>query len=98
MIKTHEGTAAAVPLLYHGRKILSCVEKSQLCGYCFVSGSEYNDNRPVITALEDEMELEIGTKIKKLRRERSLTQEEMASHLGVSFQSVSKWERGVSQS
>ena len=40
------------------------------------------------------MELEIGTKIKKLRRERSLTQEEMASHLGVSFQSVSKWERG----
>ena len=40
------------------------------------------------------MELNIGEKIKRLRRERDLTQEETASHLGVSFQSVSKWERG----
>ena len=40
------------------------------------------------------MELKIGEKIKKLRRARNLTQEEMAAHLGMSFQSVSKWERG----
>lgn len=39
------------------------------------------------------MELKIGNRIKKLRRERNLTQEEMAAHLGVSFQSISKWER-----
>jgi len=36
----------------------------------------------------------IGENIKKMRRERNLTQEEMAAHLGISFQAVSKWERG----
>ncbi len=40
------------------------------------------------------MELLIGETVKRLRRERDLTQEEMAAHLGVSFQSISKWERG----
>lgn len=40
------------------------------------------------------MELLIGKTIRRLRRERDLTQEEMAAHLGLSFQAVSKWERG----
>ncbi len=40
------------------------------------------------------MNLAIGEKIRKLRRDKNLTQEEVAQHLGVSFQSVSKWERG----
>lgn len=40
------------------------------------------------------MNLQIGETIKKLRRQRDLTQEEVAAHLGVSFQSISKWERG----
>ncbi|MBQ6163297.1 MAG: helix-turn-helix domain-containing protein [Clostridia bacterium] len=40
------------------------------------------------------MELSIGKNIRRLRRERDLTQEELAAHLGISFQSVSKWERG----
>ena len=40
------------------------------------------------------MNLLIGKKIKQMRRERDLTQEEVAAHLGVSFQSISKWERG----
>lgn len=39
------------------------------------------------------MNLLIGEKIKKLRRTRDLTQEEVAAHLGVSFQAVSRWER-----
>jgi transcriptional regulator with XRE-family HTH domain len=39
------------------------------------------------------MKLRIGENIRRLRRERNLTQEEMAAHLGISFQSVSKWER-----
>ncbi len=42
------------------------------------------------------MKLLIGENIKRMRRERDLTQEEIASHLGISFQSISKWERGVS--
>ena len=40
------------------------------------------------------MNLRIGENIKRMRRERNLTQEEMAAHLGISFQSISKWERG----
>ena len=38
--------------------------------------------------------LSAGNNIKRLRLEKGLTQEEVALHLGVSFQSVSKWERG----
>ena len=40
------------------------------------------------------MNLSLGANIKRIRLERSLTQEEAAAHLGVSAQSVSKWERG----
>lgn len=39
------------------------------------------------------MNLLIGNNIKRIRLERGLTQEEVAVHLGVSFQSISKWER-----
>lgn len=39
------------------------------------------------------MELLIGDKLKKLRKSRDLTQEEVAAHLGISSQSISKWER-----
>ena len=40
------------------------------------------------------MDLRIGENIRRLRRRRDLTQEEVAAHLGISFQSISKWERG----
>ncbi len=40
------------------------------------------------------MNLSVGQNIKRKRTERNLTQEEVAFHLGVSFQSISKWERG----
>lgn len=40
------------------------------------------------------MNLLIGENIKRMRREHNLTQEEMSAHLGISFQSISKWERG----
>ena len=38
------------------------------------------------------MELNFGERIKRLRRERDLTQEALADALGISAQSVSKWE------
>ena len=39
-------------------------------------------------------QIEIGRFISHLRRERKLTQKEIADKLGVTYQAVSKWERG----
>ena len=44
------------------------------------------------------MKLQLGKTLKRLRRERDITQEELAEVLGVSFQSISRWELGVSHS
>lgn len=40
------------------------------------------------------MKLNIGNQIKYLRKEKDITQEELAEILGVSYQSVSRWETG----
>ena len=42
------------------------------------------------------MNLSIGEKIKKLRRENDITQEKLADYLNISYQAVSKWENGSS--
>lgn len=42
------------------------------------------------------MNIYLGENIKKLRREKNLTQENLADFLGVTFQSVSNWERSES--
>ena len=39
--------------------------------------------------------MNIGNKIKKLRKEKGLTQEQLANSIGVSFQAVSKWENQI---
>ncbi len=39
----------------------------------------------------------IGEKIKYLRRQKSITQEELADVLHISFQAISKWENGIAQ-
>ena len=41
------------------------------------------------------MDLKIGNVIRKLRAEHSVTQEELAAYLGISYQAVSKWETGA---
>ena len=41
------------------------------------------------------MTLKIGDKIRSLRLQNKLTQEQLADRLGVSYQSVSRWENGV---
>ena len=41
------------------------------------------------------MKLSLSENISKLRKQRSMTQERLAEALGVTFASVSKWERGV---
>lgn len=42
------------------------------------------------------MDLNLGNVIKRLRMEQSVTQEELAKHLEISFQAISKWETGTS--
>ena len=40
------------------------------------------------------IKLNIAGNLKRLRKQREITQEDLASFIGVSFQAVSKWERG----
>lgn len=49
-----------------------------------------------INEKEDSDMCSIGEKIAKLRKDNNMTQEELAGMIGVSSQSVSKWETGVS--
>jgi len=42
------------------------------------------------------MEITIGENIKRLRRERGMTQEQLAEKLNITNAAVSKWERGDS--
>ena len=39
--------------------------------------------------------MNVGQKIKELRQEKGLTQEDLAEQLGVSFQAISRWENGI---
>ena len=41
--------------------------------------------------------IKIGEKIKELRKAQDVTQEKRADYLNISYQAVSKWENGVSQ-
>ena len=42
------------------------------------------------------MELNIGNKIRALRKQRGITQEQLAEAVGISFQAISKWENNIS--
>ncbi len=42
------------------------------------------------------MNLQLSANIKKLRKENNLTQDELATELGISYQAVSRWETGTS--
>ena len=39
--------------------------------------------------------MNLGSKIKELRKQRGITQEQLANAIGISFQAVSKWENNI---
>jgi transcriptional regulator with XRE-family HTH domain len=39
--------------------------------------------------------MNIGNRIKTLRKQRGITQEQLANAIGISFQAVSKWENNI---
>ena len=43
------------------------------------------------------MEISMKETLRNLRQQKNVTQEALATHLGITPQSVGKWERGVSQ-
>ena len=46
---------------------------------------------------ETQFRKNFGIKLNKLRKQRGLTQQELASQLNYSDKAISKWERGISQ-
>ena len=44
------------------------------------------------------MGINLGEKLKNLRKEKNISQEKLAQYLNVSFQAVSKWENSFSHS
>ena len=44
--------------------------------------------------IEGDTDMQIGEIIRKYRKEKNMTQEEMANRLGVTAPAVNKWERG----
>lgn len=48
--------------------------------------------------METRMEQGFSERLKRYRKEKNLTQQQLADALGVSNKSVSRWESGVSQS
>ena len=54
----------------------------------------YNQNKRLLLFLQEEdMKVLLSEQLKKLRREKGNTQEDLANHLGITTQAVSKWER-----
>ena len=49
------------------------------------------------TDREKRIDLEIGRRLLVLRRMRELSQEDLAAHIGISFQQVQKYEKGINR-
>ena len=60
--------------------------------------SKGSENMEQILIVEDDSFLNLSQNLTRLRKEKKITQEELAEFVGVTKASVSKWETGVSHS
>ena len=70
--------------------MLSVVEKTFFLCYSLISEAHHNNYLEFFM-----ININIGNKIRKLRKKKGITQEGLASVLSVSPQAVSKWESGL---
>lgn len=55
-------------------------------------------NKSILKSYKGKVKMTFAEKLYQIRRESGMSQEQLAAALGVSRQSVSKWEAGVSHS
>ena len=66
-----------------------------MCGsYDLIVGRRDGWRRVPVRIQDEVRKMNMGEKIREMRRTRGISQEKLAERLGVSFQAVSKWERG----
>src|ERR1044072_7318866 len=71
---------------------------SSVAGECVESGSdEMSRQEAELPGTSDPLDVEIGARLRQVRRSRGHSQVELADQLGVSFQQVQKYERGTNR-
>lgn len=65
------------------------------CGACGELVFDNDADEQIAQALRDQLGLLSGTQIRKNREELGLSQRQMAEHLGVAVETISRWENGV---
>lgn len=56
-----------------------------------------DEDKQAKRAQEHRMNIRLGARIRTLRKQRGIRQQDMAAYFGVTFQQVQKWEKGMNR-